>query len=159
MPLLKLNKSTWLSLAMIATLVGIAVLGQRFSPLLLPKTDATGVAQADCDLQRQACPAILPDGSRLQLSITPRPIAFLQSLRVEVALGGIEARKVEVDFAGESMNMGYNRGQLAAAGSGNYAGEASLPVCVSGSMTWVATVLIETDRQRIAVPYRFVVGR
>lgn len=159
MPLLKLNRSTWLSLAMIATLIGIAVLGQRFSPLLLPKTDATGVAQADCDLQRQACPATLPDGSRLQLSITPRPITFLQPLRVEVALGGAEARKVEVDFAGESMNMGYNRGQLAAAGSGIYAGEASLPVCVSGSMTWVATVLIETDRQRIAVPYRFVVGR
>ncbi|MDP3511779.1 MAG: hypothetical protein Q8S20_03430 [Sulfuritalea sp.] len=156
---MKLNKSTWLSLAMIATLVGIAVLGQRFSPLLLPKTDTTGVAQAGCDLQRQACPAILPDGSRLQLSITPRPIAFLQPLRVEVALGGIEARKVEVDFAGESMNMGYNRGQLAAAGGGIYAGDAALPVCVSGSMTWVATVVIETDRQRIAVPYRFVVGR
>lgn len=144
---------------MIATLIGIAVLGQRFSPLLLPKTDATGVAEAGCDLQRQACPAALPDGSRLQLSITPRPIAFLQPLRVEVALGGTEARKVEVDFAGESMNMGYNRNLLAAAGGGLHAGEASLPVCVSGSMTWVATVLIETDRQRIAVPYRFVVGR
>lgn len=156
---MKLNKSNWLSLAMIATLIGIAVLGQRYSPLLLPKTDASGVAEAGCDLQRQACAATLPDGSRLQLSITPRPIAFLQPLRVEVALGGIEARKVEVDFSGETMNMGYNRGQLAAAGGGIYAGDASLPVCVSGSMTWVATVVIETDRQRIAVPYRFVVGR
>lgn len=159
MSVLKLSKSNWLSLAMIATLVGIAVLGQRYSPLLLPKTDASGVAEAGCDLQRQACPATLPGGSRLQLSITPRPIAFLQPLRVEVALGGFEARKVEVDFAGESMNMGYNRGQLTAAGGGIYAGDASLPVCVSGSMTWVATVVIETDRQRIAVPYRFVVGR
>jgi hypothetical protein len=26
-------------------------------------------------------------------------------------------------------------------------------------MAWIATVLIETDRQRIAVPYRFTVGR
>lgn len=159
MPVLKLNKPNWLSLAMIAALITIAVLGQRFSPLLLPKTDASGVAEPGCDLQRRACPATLPDGSRLQLSITPRPIAFLQPLRVEVALGGIEARKVEVDFAGESMNMGYNRSQLAAAGGGIYAGEASLPVCVSGGMTWVATVVIETDRQRIAVPYRFAAGR
>jgi hypothetical protein len=30
---------------------------------------------------------------------------------------------------------------------------------VTGQMAWIATVLIETDRQRIAVPYRFTVGR
>jgi hypothetical protein len=29
---------------------------------------------------------------------------------------------------------------------------------VSGGMNWVATVLIETDRQRIAAPFRFAVG-
>jgi hypothetical protein len=63
-----------------------------------------------------------------------------------------------VDFAGESMNMGYNRSELPATAPGRHAGEVSLPVCVSGGMTWVATVIVETDRQRIAVPYRFDVG-
>jgi hypothetical protein len=37
-------------------------------------------------------------------------------------------------------------------------GEASLPVCVSGGMNWIVTVLIETDRQRIAAAYRIAVG-
>jgi hypothetical protein len=32
------------------------------------------------------------------------------------------------------------------------------PSAFSGGMTWVATVIIETDRQRIAVPFRFDVG-
>lgn len=144
---------------MIAALVAIAVVGQRYSPLLLPKTDVTGVVAAGCDLQQQACSATLPDGGRVQLSITPRPIPYLQPLRLEVSISGFEARKVEIDFTGASMNMGYNRTPLAATGTGRHTGESSLPVCISGSMSWVATVLIETDRQRIAVPYRFDVGR
>lgn len=150
--------SNRLSLAMIVALVAIAVVGHRYSPLLLPRTDASGVADPGCDLQRQPCPATLPDGAKLQLSITPRPIPFLQALRVEVTLNGTQPTKVDVDFAGESMSMGYNRITLNAGGNGTYAGEASLPVCVSGGMSWVATVLVETDRQRIAVPFRFDVG-
>ena len=63
-----------------------------------------------------------------------------------------------MDFAGETMNMGYNRTALAATGSGRHIGEASLPVCVSGGMNWVVTVQVETGRQRIAVPYRVAVG-
>lgn len=155
---MKLNQSKLVNLAMIATLIAIAVVGHRYSPLLLPKVDVTGQIEAGCNLQQRACAATLPDGGRIRLSITPRPIPYLQALTVEVSTTGIEARKVEVDFAGASMNMGYNRTQLAAAGSGRHSGETSLPVCVSGGMTWIATVLIETDRQRIAVPYRFDVG-
>ena len=156
---MRLAKSNWISLAMIVALIAIAVIGQRYSPLLLPKADVTGMVEPGCDLQLRACTASVPGGGRVELSITPRPISFLQTLQVKVAVDGIEARKVEVDFAGASMNMGYNRSELAAAGPGRHAGAASLPVCVSGGMTWVATVLVETDRQRIAVPYRFDVGR
>lgn len=156
---MKLTRSGWLTLAMVAALIMIAVAGQHFSPLLLPKSDLTGVVEAGCDLQQRPCTATLATGGRVRLSITPRPIPYLQTLRVEVDTSGIEARKVEVDFAGASMNMGFNRIQLSGAGAGRHSGESSLPVCVSGSMSWVATVLIETDRQRIAVPYRFDVGR
>jgi len=154
-----LSKSHWLNLAMIVALVAIAVLGQRYSPLLLPKADVTGMVEPGCDLQQRTCAANVPGGGRIEFSITPRPIPFLQALRVEVATTGIDARKVEVDFAGATMNMGFNRSELTAAGSGRHAGEASLPVCVTGEMIWIATVLVETDRQRIAVPYRFTVGR
>ncbi len=155
---MKFNKSHLVNLAMMAALLATVVAGYLFSPLLLPKADVTGIVEPGCDLQRRACPATLPKGGRLEFSITPRPIPFLQPLRVEVRLTGVEATKVEVDFTGATMNMGYNRTELAATGAGRHSGETSLPVCVSGSMTWVATVMIETDRQRIAVPYRFDVG-
>ncbi|MCK9382269.1 MAG: hypothetical protein M0P95_14550 [Sulfuritalea sp.] len=155
---MKLGKSHLLSLAMIAALLATAIIGYRFSPLLLPKADVTGVVEPGCDLQRRACAATLTDGGRLEFSITPRPIAFLQPLRVDVTVTGVKPAKVEVDFAGESMNMGYNRGELPAASPGHYVGETALPVCVTGAMTWVATVIVETDRQRIAVPFRFDTG-
>jgi hypothetical protein len=155
---LKFNKSHLVNLAMMAALLATAIAGYLFSPLLLPKADVTGVVEPGCDLQQRACPATLPQGGRLELSVTPRPIPFLRPLRVDVSITGVEARKVEVDFAGATMNMGYNRTELAATGPGRHSGETSLPVCVSGSMAWVATVMIETDRQRIAVPFRFDVG-
>ncbi|MCX7167575.1 MAG: hypothetical protein NTV11_15045 [Rhodocyclales bacterium] len=155
---MKFSKPHLLNLAMIVALIALAVLGQQLSPLLLPRADVTGVMEPGCDLQRRACAAKLPDGGRLEFSITPRPIPLLQALRVEVTVTGVNPGKVEVDFAGASMNMGYNRSELPHTGSGRYAGEASLPVCVSGGMTWVATVLVETDRQRIAVPFRFDTG-
>ncbi|MFA4968208.1 MAG: hypothetical protein WC540_01140 [Sulfuritalea sp.] len=155
---MKIGKSQLVNLAMLVALVAIAVVGQQLSPLLLPKADVTGTAEPACDLQRQACSAVLPQGGRLDLSITPRPIPLLQTLRIEVTVSGVEAKRVEVDFAGASMNMGFNRSQLTTTGRGSHAGETSLPVCVSGGMTWVATVMVETDRQRIAVPFRFDTG-
>ena len=150
--------SSLVTLTMIALLVGIAAAGYYWSPLLLPKADVTAPPQAGCDLQRQTCAAVLPDGARIELSIAPRPIPILTPLRVEVVITGLQAGKVEVDFAGETMNMGYNRTSLAANGGGRHIGEAFLPVCVSGGMNWVVTVQVETGRQRIAVPYRVAVG-
>lgn len=142
---------------MLVLLGGIAVAGHYWSPLLLPKADVTARPDPGCDLQRQACGAVLPDGARIELSIVPRPIPILTPLRIEATLSGIKANKVEVDFAGETMNMGYNRIELAG-NNGRHAGEASLPVCVSGGMNWIVTVLVQTDRQRIAAPYRIAVG-
>jgi len=158
-PIMKLSRSNLLSLVMVAALLAIALAGRHFSPLLLPRADATGIAEPGCSLQTQACAAKVAGGIRLQLSITPRPIPYLQPLQVDVAITGIQANRVEIDFAGESMNMGYIRSPLAAKGPGRYTGTVSLPVCVSGGMTWIATVIIESDHQRIAVPYRFDTGR
>lgn len=149
------NKNFLIDAAILAALVLIAAAGYRYSPLLLPKSDVAAEPDGGCDLHRQACGAALPGGGRIELAITPRPIPMVQPLAVEVRVAGIDADKVAVDFAGVDMNMGYNRPELGAAGPGRFAGAASLPVCVTGAMSWRATVLVETGRQRIAVPFRF----
>lgn len=111
----RFRKSWVVNLAMIAALMEIAFLGKHYSPLLLPKADLIGVVEPGCDLQKRACPATVPGDRHLEFSITPRP------------------EKVEVDFAGARMNMGYYRSKLAITTAGRYAGETSLPVCVSAA--------------------------
>ena len=64
---------------------------------------------------------------------------------------------VEVSFQGVDMNMGLHRLPLAAAG-GRFVGETTLPVCVTGRMVWQATVMLETGRANVTVPFRFVSG-
>jgi hypothetical protein len=149
------KKNLLVDAAVLLALVAIGAAGYWYSPLLLPKSDVIGTADAGCDLHRQACGATLPDGGRLELSITPRPIPMVQPLGVEVRLSDIEAGRVEIDFLGIDMNMGYNRPQLTPAGAGRFVGSASLPVCITGSMAWQATVLLESGQRRISVPFRF----
>jgi hypothetical protein len=139
------------ALAVALGMLLVAVLGYRW----LPKADVPLPAVEDCRLDQQACAADLPGGGRLVISIDPRPIPTTQPLRIEVAVSGLEPAGVEVDFSGVGMNMGYNRPRLEALGAGRYAGQATLPVCVTGTMAWHATVRIEAGRQIISVPFRF----
>jgi len=143
-------------------LIGLAILGvvgYKLAPLLNPKTDVA-LPLSSCNLSQQACVATLPDGGQIGFSIEPRPIPALKTLQLEANFSGSEVRKVEVDFTGTEMRMGYNRSQLERQ-SGNdhrFAGQASLPVCITGGMEWEATVLVDTGKALVAVPFRFVTG-
>jgi hypothetical protein len=136
----------------------IVVVGYKLSPMLLPKADVTVQPDPVCNLQREACSVKLPSGGNVTLAMGTRPVPLVKPFEVEVTTSGLSPARVEVDFAGTDMNMGYNRPQLTARGAGNYVAEATLPVCVTGSMDWQATVLIETGGERLAIPYRFSTG-
>ena len=142
------------NLAIVLALACLATLGYKLSPRQ-PQRAAQTVDATACDLNAQACAAELPGGGRIELSITPRPIPVVKPLRISAHLSGIAADKLEIDFAGVSMDMGYQRQQLVADGHGGFSGAAMLPVCVTGRMTWQATLLIDSGRQRFAVPFRF----
>jgi hypothetical protein len=145
-----------LIIAVLALLLAIlGVLGYKLSPRLAA-ADQT-LALASCDPGLQACTAALPGGGEIELAIAPRPIRALQALDLAVRLSGLEARRVELDFAGSDMQMGYNRPVLAGA-DGRFTGRTTLPVCVSGSMVWIVTVLLTTESGRIAMPFRFTVA-
>ena len=143
------------NLAIVLALACLAALGYKLSPLRPADAGQTIAPLAGCDLNAQTCAAELPGGGRIALSITPRPIPVVKPLQVRAHLSGIAVDKLEIDFAGVSMDMGYQRQQLVADGHGSFSGEAMLPVCVTGRMTWQATLLIDSGRQRFAVPFRF----
>ena len=152
------NKHLLIDAAIVLALLMTAAAGYWLSPFLLPKADMTATPMAGCDLHRQPCVAVLSGGGRnatIELSVTPRPIPMIRPLRLKVTVTGIEARKIEVDFAGKDMNMGYNRPALVSEEPGRFIGQTTLPVCVTGEMAWKITVLVETDRERIAAPFLF----
>jgi len=86
------------------------------------------------------------------------PVPMVKPFAVIVRTAGFSPDRVEVDFTGIDMNMGYNRPTLQASGDGRFVAEATLPVCITGQMEWQATVLVDTGRERIAIPYRFASG-
>lgn len=129
----------------------VAVLGYRS----LPKADVALPFVEDCRLDRQACASDLPEGGRIGIAIEPRPIPAARPFNLRIDLAGIRPDRVEVDFTGVGMNMGVTRLRLQAAGSGRYAGQVTLPVCVTGSMVWQATVRLGLGRRVISIPFRF----
>jgi hypothetical protein len=152
------SKSLLVDSAMILALILIGVIGYKLSPLLLPKADIVAQPEPSCDLHRSPCTAALPQGGRLSLSLTPRPIPVTQPLELVVEIEGANADRVAVDFAGVDMSMGFNRTSLRAVDAHRHVGQMTLPVCVTGRMLWQATVLVEIGRTRIAVPFRFEAG-
>ena len=149
-----MTRNALLNSAILLIAAIIAVLGYKLAPMLRPNADIT-LPVSPCNPGLQTCSAILPNGGRLDLSIEPRPIRPLQPLQLSVSISGFKADTMEIDFDGSEMKMGYNRPVLTA-GNGRFAGQAILPVCVSGTMEWTATVLLTTDKRRIAVPFHFV---
>jgi hypothetical protein len=155
---MSLSKSLLVDCAIVLALILVGLAAYKFSPLLMPKVDVTVEPAPGCDLHRSSCEAILPGGGRLTFSLSPRPVAVMVPLEVAVVVEGVDADQVAVDFAGVSMNMGLNRQSLSG-GGGRFGGQATLPVCVTGRMAWLATVLVETGRTRMAIPFRFDAGR
>ena len=153
-----MNKKILIDLISVLLIALVVVVGYKLSPLLLPKADVTVYPDPACDLQRQACVVTLPAGGTLALSMGTRPVPMVKPFEVQVATQGFSASRIEVDFAGIDMNMGLNRPELLARGSGKFSAEATLPVCITGQMDWQVTVLVETGSERLAIPYRFSSG-
>ncbi len=149
------TRSVLVDIAIVLALGLIAVVGYKYSPLLLPKADLTLTPVEGCDLNRESCHADVPGGGRIELTLAPNPIPVVRPLQVTATFSALTPSKVELDFQGVVMEMGYNRVTLVAEGNGTYKGEATIPVCVTGRMLWRATLAVESDNKRIYVPFLF----
>ena len=137
----------------------VVVIGYKLSPLLLPKADLAVMPDPACDLQQRDCAVDLPQGGKIVFSLGAQAVPLVKPFAVRLNSEGVDVERVEVDFEGIDMKMGLNRPQLQPQKPGEFVGEASLPVCITGGMAWQATVLLEVGRQRIAVPFLFNTGK
>jgi hypothetical protein len=147
------KSSVWLYITIAILFIPLAV-----TIFLTMGSSETGIVArpvSNCNLQQGPCQAVFPDGGKVTLSISPRPIHELKQLHIHVQLQGIDAQSVKVDFRGENMYMGYNRPQLKSVAPGQFAGRWVLASCGLDveHMLWQTVVLIQTARHRMAAPF------
>jgi hypothetical protein len=150
----------WVAAALlIAAIVGVAV--YKAWPILFPRVAERAPLNPACDLTSSACEVQFADGGTVRLDILPRGIPVVEPLRVEVQLADLPApARIELDFAGVDMDMGYNRVMLDPSPEpGVYTGRGMLPVCVRERMTWEARVLLHWPDGTLAAPFRFETTR
>ena len=141
----------------VAILVAAAVLGGvawYFRDYFEPPP-ARMLSLDSCDLHEGPCSRTLPGGGEVIFAIEPRSIPLTKPLKLRVEVKGAAADRVEVDFSGVTMNMGYNRPLLNKVASGRFEGEGLLPVCIRQRMDWEAKVILRTDRGSFIIPWRF----
>ena len=146
------------ALATLGLLLAAAiVISHHFAPHPdhAPEADLRLAEDARCDLQEGPCRLPLPGSGSLSLSIEPRPIRPLETLRFSVVLDGQTASDVVVDFQGVGMNMGITRFRLTRSGDG-FEGTGKLPVCIRSRMAWRAEVWLRTVRNgTVVAPFVF----
>jgi len=148
------NNSLWY--AMLAVLaLSLGGVYYYFKDYFKPEVAHTLEWDSECDLRSGYCELQLPGGGSVQFEITPKSIPLLKPMVLNVTVTGEDVDSVEVDFAGVSMNMGFNRTRLKAADAGKFKGNITLPVCVRNRMEWEADVMLETDAGIIVAPFRF----
>lgn len=133
----------------------VATLAYKLWPLLHPTALQVAEPDASCDLRQGSCRLGFPGGGTVSLDIQPRGIPTAAPLTLVVGTEGLDVDRVEVDFAGVDMYMGFNRVSLSQVSPGRYRGQGMIPVCVRARMTWEARVLVHTPRGLLAAPFRF----
>lgn len=153
-----MTRKTAINLILILLAAILGVVGYKLSPLLRATANTT-LAVSTCKPSLDDCSVTLPKGGKIELSFSPRPIRPLQAFKAKLTVHELEVRSAELDFEGTTMKMGYYRPEFKEA-DGVYSVDAILPVCVTGTMEWAATVLLTTPEGTIAIPFHFeVTGR
>ena len=135
-------------------------LGLVITALLLgcspePVTEQLGTA-VKCRPLGRVC-TVSEAGRAVSLRL-PAEIKPLTRFPVKVALEGIDADAVVVEFTMKGMDMGLNRFGLQS-GDGGWSGEAILPVCTTGRTDWLATVEAQTAGGVVRADFTFLTTR
>lgn len=106
-------------------------------------TDDQLVAGA-CDLNKGPCRAELGADTSVEVTLSPRPIPLAQPLEATAVVRGFTPARAELRIRSTTMSMGLTRIRFEPR-DGILFGTNQLPVCVSGTMTWLATLRLDGE--------------
>lgn len=111
-----------------------------------------------CRLDRGPCRVALDAGAWLELTVAPRPVPAGTPFHAVLALQGVDARQVSIEFEGTDMNMGLFRQALSPLPAGGFAANVTLPVCATGAMRWHARLSVRTKTETLVAPFDLTTG-
>jgi len=137
----------------------VALAASIWLPGLLQQNQLTGDIQLpapDCLATDKGC-RTQQDQLSIGMQLDTQRVRAATPLQFEVELGNIPAEAVMVDLQGRDMYMGINQVQLSPVPDkpGFWQGETELAVCVTGEMTWQASVVAATTKARISTQFEF----
>ncbi len=116
--------------------------------------------EAGCDLAQGPCRAALGERGSLSLDLGAEgEVRALEILPMTVALEGVEAESVVVDFIGRDMEMGLHRYPLTRQDDGRFRGDGQIPICTEQVMPWRARVIVDQGDERLGSGFNFDVER
>lgn len=143
-----------LIVALLAAIVAVVAYKRTAAPSAVAETT---LAAQRCTPGITPCRAALPGGGSAELGILPTPVRPLQPLALSVSLTDTTAEAASIVLDGATMSMGAQT--IVMTGKGvHFAGEAMLPVCITGEMEWAAHVRLETPRGPLVIPFHFMVA-
>lgn len=143
-----------LVVALLAAIVAVIA----YKRTAVPSSAAETILAAQrCTPGLTPCRAALPGGGSAELSILPTPIRPLQPLALSVSLTDATAEAASLVLDGATMSMGAQTIVMTGKGA-RFAGEAMLPVCITGEMEWAARLRLETPHGPLIVPFHFMVA-
>ena len=148
------NYNIWTVVAILLLII-VAAIGYKLKISDSSKAIMQATLDESCDLHKGSCKLAFADGGSVSLLISPNTIPLLERLHVRVEVEGIPVSKVEIDFSGIGIDMGYNRPVLKAITKTAFVSDAFLPVCTLSEMDWNAKVLLHTDKGLLVAPYKF----
>jgi hypothetical protein len=158
-PVLSGRSVVWLAMVFaIAFVLSLKYSGSYISTTVDEQLQVVNlVSDPACDPVRQSCNALGGDvGVALQLGPGVRP---LERFPVNVRLSGIAPQDVDsvrVNFVMRHMDMGRNLYQLATDNAGAWTGSATLPICSSNRLDWVAVVEVTSQATQYTAEYPFI---
>lgn len=138
------TRSPWTILAWVVAAVAVGL--AWFAPDALSRLRAASTSYAamdpSCTLADGPCQATFADGIAVTLSVDPPHAPTAEPLTFTVGVAGDGPAPSTIDILGVDMYMGLTRVPLRPTGTpGEYAGEATLPLCTTRTMRWRADVL------------------
>ena len=119
---------------------------------VLKKTESSSVFHLDheCVLGEDTCVAISGE-QKVTLSADEKPES-LKVITFTTTLTNIHADHIVLDLQGKKMFMGINQIDMKKVNDNTWSGSIEMSVCTTGSMTWLASLLIHDES--LAYPTR-----